>query len=461
MLLSISARLMACWSLLLAVAGMVAAFPGWAADAPTVRHLTITVAVDAAHERQPDWLEKFRRSVALVSAAYEKNFLITWEVSEVVKWNPSAKQANNSQAFLDAFPDDVPRRNDDVIIGLYGERCVDNFAGRASPFHGRLVLMMACANKLPAWSSEPSVISHELAHLFGAFHVRSHIQSVMNGDGRDVFDTETREVLALTRTLDFRKAELAILDIDAGSRKKVATLFDNSRVRDSMNPVAAGLQLSAEVFARRGEWDTAAQLSREALEIDKRDWFAYRVLGGWHQSHGRLDEALQSFRQALEMAPGEPVSLAGMAAVLTAQGKSQEAIAAYSKAGGESGDWIVAKHNRAVLYIQEGKLQEAERDLRDVVKSAPDTMDAYINLAAALGLQRKLSDAVDVLQQALSRNPDNHMARANLGYTYALMGKLDEAIVEYRKALALQPNDPKTRINLNNALAQQARARRK
>lgn len=430
-----------------------------ASEAQPVRRLILTLAVDATHAQKDDWLNKFQNMLAVVSAAYEKDFGITFEMGEVVHWQPASKNVASTDEMLELLATDVNRGKGDIVVGLYGERCIDTFAGKAQPFHGRVLLMTACANKLPTRVSEKTVLSHELAHVFGAFHIRSHIRSVMTGDEYDVFDRQTRQVIGLTRDLNFRKDEQTILDLDANRRKTLTAIYEQGHAPDTANLVAQGLQISSEIFARRQEWDIAVQLAREALEIEPKNWLAYRIFGGWHHGEGRYDEALKAYRRALEFGPNDPVSLEGVAAALAAQGKTRESIAVYDKAAKQGRDWIVPKHNRALAFIDQGRFAEAERDLREVIEKAPDRLEVYINLSAALGLQKKFSEAVDVLKQALKRDPNHHMALANLGYTYALMGKLDEAIVEYRKALALQPNDNKIKANLNNALAQQARAR--
>lgn len=424
------------------------------------RRLTLTLAVDATHAQKQDWLSKFQIELADVSAAYGKNFGITFEMGEIVQWRPASKNVSSTDEMLQLLTTDVSRGKGDIVLGLYGERCIDSFAGKAQPFRGRVLLMTACASKLPARVAEITILAHELAHIFGAFHVRSHIRSVMSGDGYDLFDRQTRQVIGLTRDLDFRKDEWTIRDLDVNRRKSLTAIYEQGHAPDTMNMVVQALQVSSELFAKRGEWDTAVQFAREALEIDPKNWLAYRTFGGWHQTAGRYDEALKAYRRALESAPNDLVSLAGVAEALAAQGKTGESIAVYDKAAKEGGDWVVPKHNRAVAYIDQGRFKEAERDLREIIEKAPDLLDVYINLSAALGLQKKFDEAVDVLKQALRRDPNYQKALANLGYTYALMGKLDEAIAEYRKALALQPNDKKTKANLNNALAQQARTRK-
>lgn len=431
-----------------------------ASEGQPMRRLILTLAVDAAHEQKQDWLNKLQSELADVSAAYEKNFGIIFEMGEIVPWRPASKNVSSTDEMLQLLATDVSHSKGDIVLGLYGERCIDSFAGKAQPFRGRVILMTACANKLPTRVSEKALLSHELAHVFGAFHVRSHIKSVMSGDGYDVFDRQTRQVIGLTRDLDFRKDEWTIRDLDANRRKSLTAIYEQGHAPDTMNVVAQALQVSSELFSRRGEWDIAVQLAREALEIDPKNWLAFRVFGGWHHVEGRYEEALKAYRRALESAPNDPLLLEGVAAALAAQGKTSESIAVYDKAAKLGEDWVVPKHNRAVAFIDQGRFAEAERDLREVIEKAPDYLEVYINLSAALGLQRKFAEAVDILQQALRRDPNYHKALANLGYTYALMGKHDEAIVEYRKALALQPNDTKTKANLNNALAQQARARK-
>ncbi len=50
-----------------------------------------------------------------------------------------------------------------------------------------------------------AVLSHELAHLFGAFDPAMTVDSVMRGGSADRFDEQTIRVLRLTRNFDFSR----------------------------------------------------------------------------------------------------------------------------------------------------------------------------------------------------------------------------------------------------------------
>jgi tetratricopeptide (TPR) repeat protein len=306
--------------------------------------------------------------------------------------------------------------------------------------------------------TEEMVVAHELAHLFGAFHVRSHIRSLMGMDGIDIFDSQTRRAINLSRELDFRQGPLTILGLEENKRRQFTQLFDEGHVQGEANPLVLGLLVASDSLARQGNWEQALKLAEETQALDKRMNVAYRLRGDWHSINGRNKEAEQAYRQALEIQPQDPQALGGLGTVMMSQGRNQEASSIYSKAlvGGNE-NWLVAKHNRALAYLNQGKLREAESELRELIKNNPKEVRVYVTLAAALGMQRKLEESVTILLQALQLDPNHAPAHANLGYSLAQMRKWDDAISEYRRALKLEPNDARTKVNLQNALSQRAK----
>jgi len=359
---------------------------------------------------------------------------------------------------LDTMVADVPRVTGDVVVGFYAARCLDDYAGMANPFQGEVLIVSSCVKKGKRGETEEMVVAHELAHLFGAFHVRSHIRSLMGGDEIDIFDSQTRRAINLSRELNFKKGPLTILGLDENKRRQFTQIFDEGHAHGEANPLILGLLAASDSLARQGNWEQALKLAEETQALDKRMNVAYRLRGDWHSINGRNKEAEQAYRQALEIHSQDPQALAGLGTVMMSQGRNQEASSIYSKAlvGGNE-NWVVAKHNRAVAYLNQGKLREAEAELREVIKSDPNEIRAYVNLAAALGMQRKLGESVTVLQQALQIDPNHAPAHANLGYSLAQMGKWDDAITEYRRALKLVPDDARTKVNLQNALLQRSK----
>ena len=130
--------------------------------------------------------------------------------------------------------------------------------GRGMPF-GQHVMVSGERYVHP--NRDKAVLIHELAHLFGAFHVQNK-RSIMQSNFRDVptediidgrlhMDAPLREIILLTRDVDFRRG---VASLDVGTQNRIKTLCRLHRrvaEKDAPDPVALGYRyLEAREEAR-------------------------------------------------------------------------------------------------------------------------------------------------------------------------------------------------------------------
>jgi hypothetical protein len=153
------------------------------AQSDGVRTITMRAAADDTYRAQPRWEIDLRNAVQAVSDIYEKQFHVRFVVLDVVPFTASPHASLRRHASLnrlDRMIAEVPIGEAELLIGFSGGSCEGGVRGVAQPF-GRFAVIMATCHETKAGKSygPESVLSHEIAHLFGAFHPAISVRSVM------------------------------------------------------------------------------------------------------------------------------------------------------------------------------------------------------------------------------------------------------------------------------------------
>lgn len=189
--------------------------------------------------------------------------------------------------------------------------------------------------------------------------------------------------------------------------------------RPSETPRHAGsLNMMGVIAAQRGNFDTAAELIGQAIELEGREAAYYLNLGLVRREQRRLAEAEACFRRAVWLAPAHPDS----------------------------------HNNLAVALAELGQLAAAASAYETALKLNPDYAEAWNNLGNLRRDQGELAAAVDCYHRALAAQPDFADAFNNLGVALAEQGSAHEALLAYERALALQPDLADAHYNRGLAL---------
>ncbi|MCX5732908.1 MAG: tetratricopeptide repeat protein [candidate division NC10 bacterium] len=419
-----------------------------------MRSVAVRVAADEALRALPGWEVMVRGTVEEVAEIYSRLFQVRWMLVEIVPWSSGDGFADGS-ALLDQLKKDVPVTGVEVVVGWSGRRCAPASSGKARPFSTHLVIMTRCDHPVGRAPAPARILSHEFAHLFGAFHLAPGVRSVMQAGGADDFDSQTARVIRLTRSMDFA---MGVLDLDLATKRAWLEIYAEGHASDKDSHVLANaIRNVGRNLAVDGKVSESIPYFEEALRLDPTLSLALVDLGVSHTRLGRRDEAASAFRRALDTDPRSVSATQGLATILERQGRVAEAQAVYEAAIRLDGSSAPTRLEVGVLLIRRGQPREAEVHLREAVRLDDTSSRALDQLGVALGMQGRFAEALPFAQRAASLAPRSVEAHANLGFTLAQLGQLDEAIQTYRATLALDTEYIRTRFNLVTALTQAGR----
>src|SRR2546422_118191 len=271
--------------------------------------------------------------------------------------------------------------------------------------HGESAERAACDGTKPLRGNGPeSILSHELAHLFGAFHPAISVDSVMRGGPPDLFDDQTTRVMRLMRNYDFRRG---IMAVDEGTRRAWRAIYAEGHQRnDEANPLVMAITNVGLELARSGKPAEGETALREAIKIDQLLVEPHVVLGTIHAQRGLFEDAVREFRLAKSL----------------------------------STTHVGARTELGLNLLRLGKDQEALSELEIVLRMDPQTARARIGLCAALARRDRLDEAIRECTEAIRFAPKDAAAFSARGHAYERKGELDRAILDYDQAIRLSPS---------------------
>jgi tetratricopeptide (TPR) repeat protein len=192
-----------------------------------------------------------------------------------------------------------------------------------------------------------------------------------------------------------------------------AHLAYGDRLAETGDPTGSGV-----------EYEEAAQLARQATELDPNDAEAYAYLAGALASQGpdRLAQAQEAAQIAVELDAGNPIVHRYMATVLEVQGLYDSAIEQYTIA---------------------------------LEQNPPLPAEIYIGLAYNQYAVGNIQGAILTFQDALDVDPENPDAFEGLGYMYFLIGEYSLAQENLQRAVDLDPAMVRGHAHLGAALFRQ------
>jgi len=134
-----------------------------------VRVVTVRAVADEMYRAQPGWEAMLRRTIRTVSDIYERAFQIRLAVHDVVPW--TIGRGVPIPRILARVRTEVSAGPADVLVLFAAERCEKLEYGFALTFGRYAMVQTGCLDAALFSSIAPeAVLSHEPAHLFGAFH---------------------------------------------------------------------------------------------------------------------------------------------------------------------------------------------------------------------------------------------------------------------------------------------------
>ncbi|MDI6797019.1 MAG: tetratricopeptide repeat protein [Desulfatibacillaceae bacterium] len=221
-----------------------------------------------------------------------------------------------------------------------------------------------------------------------------------------------------------------------------AETFFRDAVRRSPTSSRAVVSLANQLHLN-GKLEEALVVARHATELDEKNFWAWRILGGiLAQSEiNLLDESIEAYREALkhESMGHDFRTLSELQLVLAMAGRFEEARQVLGKALKARPDdpGVLCNAGRHMIYA--GQPDKALVFLQRAIDLLPDYAPAHDNMGEAyarLGLWEK---ALESYKQALFLGEETPWLLNNLGTVYLNLNRIEEARKSYEKALAINP----------------------
>jgi len=220
------------------------------------------------------------------------------------------------------------------------------------------------------------------------------------------------------------KRMLALAWLNLQDYRKAAELLTDDPERET-NPslqFAYGLALVKSERAAEAEAVFSRLLARhgDSAELSV-------MLGQAHAQQGDFDSAVQALKRALELKPDVAEANATLGVIYLRQGRLPEAEAALRAELLAHPDDLQSMHNLAIVLDSAQKPDEAIPLLRAVLKAKPDRADARYLLGKILLAQGAATEAAEHLEAAARLAPEDASIRYQLGQAYQKLGRTELA----------------------------------
>ena len=368
--------------------------PAHAQPAPAqpsdVRIVTVRAVADEMYRAQPGWDAMLRRTIQTVSDIYERQFQIRLAVRDVAPWTigPGVPISR----ILSRVRTEVSIGPVDVLVVFAAERCETLRYGVAYLFGRYALVQTGCIDTAVLSNTVPEgVLSHELAHLFGAFHpAAGRSDTVMVGGPADRFDGQTTRVIQLMRGFDFTRG---VLGVDPETRRAWSAIYAEGHKRGEPNPLAGALAGAASDLGRKGQTEEALAMLREAVAMDPTAARTRTIMGYLFLRQGRLEEAARELDAAKRIDFRE----------------------------------VEARTELGFVLLQLGREEEALVELRDVLRIDRRAPRAFVGIGMILARRERTGEAITAFQNAIQVDPKHGPAYLRLAEGLDRIGRPIEA----------------------------------
>ena len=368
--------------------------PAHAQPAPAqpsdVRIVMVRAVADELYRAQPGWNAVLRRTIQTVSDIYERQFQIRLVIHDVVPW--TIGQAIPIPRILDRVRAEVSPEPADVLVVFAAERCEKLEYGFALAFGRYAMVQTGCLDTAVLRNTAPdAVLSHEMAHLFGAFHpAAGRSDTVMSGGPADRFDGQTVRVMRLMRGYDFTRG---VLGLHPAVRGAWSAIYAEGHARSDPNPLAGALSGAGAELGRTGRLDEGVALLREAIAMDPTAARPRTLLGFLFLRQGRLEDAARELDAAKRINFRE----------------------------------VEARTELGFVLLRLGREEEALVELRDVLRIDRRAPRAYVGIGMILAKRERTGEAITSFQNAIQVDSEHGPAYLRLAEVLDRIGRPLEA----------------------------------
>ena len=210
-------------------------------------------------------------------------------------------------------------------------------------------------------------------------------------------------------------------------------------------PPLSNLAQLAIACARRGDFQQALSLARQALAKQPLDHGLMLFVGMLHSRRMELSEATRYFREAAAIAPKDPVAKLELARVLIALNQVGEAedLLRDSRLPG-----LEPKRLQALLLIRKGDHSGAARLYREIIGDDAGDFESWGNLGVCLLAAGDPKSALEALTKSLRMRRDQQRFREKWAEARIASGEGEEGL-DLCLAFAVEhPEDPLVRVTI-------------
>jgi Tfp pilus assembly protein PilF len=290
-------------------------------------------------------------------------------------------------------------------------------------------------------------------------------------DARPVTRALDRRLQALAADLEARAATPSDAVIDPEALEQLRALgyvagtgsAGLHEVRDRPDPKAKiGLHrriMAAQSALSQGDDSFGERLLRDVLQEDPRVVDAHQILATVSQRRGDFETAAERFRAALELEPEHRGALFGLASTYRALGREEEARLGFEHLLTLSPGDSKAVLALAEIHVQAGRLEDAFAVLTPAVENAAAPAVLHNQHGEALALLSRPTEAEAAFRRAIAANDRLAQPRFNLGVLAEEAGRPQEAEAFYRDALERAPHHHRSLFNLGRLAGQRGEFR--
>lgn len=155
---------------------------------------------------------------------------------------------------------------------------------------------------------------------------------------------------------------------------------------------------------------------------------------------GDYDSAIENFKNALEIDPYNLSIYNDLGIIYYCKKDYKSAIKIYEKAIEVNPSYAIAYNNLGIICYEQQNYLESINNYQKAINLNPKYYDAYHNLGNAYFKINRHDKAIEIYKKALEINPVSAHIYNNLGISYSNIGQYDLSIKNFKKVTGLQPD---------------------
>lgn len=440
-----------------------------------IRKIKIIGAVSSEFKKNPLWQQEIRERIAFANQIFLKQFGLDFFLGQFEDWEPEDEK-RESALLIEELRAKFAIGADEILIGFhhmsqpYGQNTLEDAdtVGTAEFFRG-IVVLRDPFQEMSAMQ-KGTVLTHELAHLFGAVHISDENQvmnAVLPAEPMAALDPDNQEIIAITRRADFQQG---LRSLPPEAIDSLIRLYEKL-IRK--NPHSDFYYQLGNFYEIQGQKARAVSVWEEAVRYQYDNPMIHWQLGLYYYDNSRFEAAIQEIGSAVahfilpsqKEERAQAFNLLGVA--YYEKGNLEEAIVTWLKGLSSDPDNPELQGNLAAAYLRRGDVDRGITELEKLVVKYPEDTTSLSNLGVAYIRKREFEKAAQSFQAALQKmkvvpredqrknilmqGASEATLRGNLGAAYLDMRRYDEALEQLLAARDLEPANADNLRNLCQA----------